>query len=145
VEQARKVEAMEPPDDDERSARKRKWQSARLKLIEGLDALGLVLERDHRFHGEDWPQHGIGIELRDESLVTSEFLVTCSRALLESEEREWGALVAVHDSTRKNGMRAIVEISNGMFTAISGGDMTRRAIFEAYHRLGLGHLLSWKP
>ena len=40
-------------------------------------------------------------------------------------------------------MRSIVEISGGLFTAISGGDVTRRAIFEAYGKAGLGHLL-WK-
>jgi len=95
--------------------------------------------------GEDSPLHGTGIGVADESLVTADSLVACSRALLESEEPEWGALVYVHDPTRPNKMRAIVEICSGMFTLFGGGDVTRQAIFEAYHKLGLGHLLSWKP
>jgi hypothetical protein len=135
---------MEPTDNDERSAQKRKWKSARQKLLERLGGLGLVLEQDYRFHGEDWPHLGIGVEVRDAGLITADFLVACSQALLESEDREWGALVAVHDSTRRNKMRSIVEIGSGSFAHISGGDVTRRAIFEAYHKLGLGHLLTWK-
>lgn len=129
--------------DDEPAVRQRKWQSARETLQERLHALGLAVERDYRFHGEDWPQHGIGVELRHENLMTADFLVACRAALLESEDSEWGALVAVHDSTRISKMRSIVEVSGGLFTAISGGDVTRRAIFEAYGKAGLGHLL-WK-
>jgi hypothetical protein len=136
---------MEETNDDERSARNRKWQSARQRLLERLGAFGLVLDQDYRFHGEDWPQHGIGVEVCDERLITADFLVACCRALQESEEREWGALIAVRDSTRKNKMRSIVEISSGLFTTMSGGDATRKVIFEAYDKMGLGHLLSWKP
>jgi hypothetical protein len=131
-------------DDEGQLERKRKWNSARQKLLERLCCLGLVLEQDYQFYGEDWPQRGIGVEVRGEGLITADFLVACSRALLESDDREWGALVAVHDSNRKNKMRSIVEISSGSFTAISGGDVTRRVIFEAYQKLGLGHLLTWK-
>jgi hypothetical protein len=135
---------MESTDDDEQSARNQKWQSARQRLLERLATLGLVLGQDYLLFGEDWPHHGTGIGVADESLVTADLLVACSRAL--SEEGEWGALVAVYDSTRKNKMRSIVEISSGGggFTVISG-DATRKVIFEAYHKLGLGHLLSWKP
>ena len=106
---------MEPTNDDEGLARKRKWWSAQQKLDEKLGALGLMAGQDYRFHGEGWHDHGIGVELRDECLMTAEFLVACSQALLESEEKEWGALVVVHDPTRKNKMRAIAEISNGGF------------------------------
>jgi hypothetical protein len=127
---------MEPTDNDEQSERKRKWRSANQKLVERLGSLDLILEQDYRLHGEDWPHHGTGIEVRDEGLITADFLVACSRALLESEDEEWGALVAVHDSTRRNKMRSIVEISSGLFTAITGGDVTRRVIFEAYQKLG---------
>jgi hypothetical protein len=139
-----KYEDMEEANDEERSVRNRKWRSARQRLLERLGTFGLVLEQDYRFHGEEWLQHGIGVEVCDESLITADFLVACCRALLESEEREWGALIAVHDSTRKNKMRSIVEISSGLFTAISGGDVTRKVIFEAYHKMELGHLLPWK-
>jgi len=133
------------PIDDERAARQRKWQSARQKLQERLGALGLVEEGDYRFHGEEWPfgMDGIGVELRDDNLITADFLLACRLALLESEESHWVALVLVRDSTRINGMRSIVEISSGVFTAISGGEVTRRVIFEAYDKLGLGHLL-WR-
>ena len=103
------------------------------------------MEQDYHFHGEDWLHHAVGVEVRDAGLITADFLVACSQALLESEDREWGGLVAVHDSTRRNKMRSIVEIGSGTFAAITGGDVTRRAIFEAYHKLGLGHLLTWKP
>jgi hypothetical protein len=136
---------MESSDEDEQAVRKRKWQSARQRLLERLCALGLVYGRDYMLFGEDSPLHGTRIGVADESLVTADFLVACSRALLESEEREWGAVVDVHDPAKPNKMRAIAEISSGSFTAISGGDVTRQAIFEAYHKLGLGHLLSWKP
>jgi hypothetical protein len=126
--------------DNERAARQRRWGSARLKLQEKLGSLGLVLERDYRFHGEEWPQNGIGVEIRDENLMTSDFLIACSSALLESEDSDWAALVAIHDSTRINKMRSIVEIRCGGFTVISGG-ATRKIILEAYHKLGLGDQL----
>jgi hypothetical protein len=124
-------------------ARERKWESARQKLQERLGALGLVVELDYRFHGEDWPlaMDRIGVELRDENLITADFLLACRLALSESEESRWGAIVAVRDSTRINGMRSIVEISGGLFTVIRASDVTRRVIFEAYDKLGVGHLM----
>jgi hypothetical protein len=129
--------------DNEQATRQGKWQSARQKLQKRLGALGLVVERDYRFHGEDWPvgMDGIGVELRDENLMTADFLVACRAALSELEESHWGALVAVRDSTRINGMRSIVEISGGLFTVIRASDVTKRAIFEAYDKLGVGHLM----
>jgi hypothetical protein len=123
-------------------ARKRKWRSAHRRLLETLSALGLVCGRDFLLCGEDWPQHGMGIAVPDESLVTADFLVACSRALCE--EGEWGALVGVYDSTRKSKVRSIVEVSCDGFTLITGGDVTRQAMFEAYRKLGLGHLLPSK-
>ena len=134
---------MEPTEDDEQSARRRKWQSARQRLLARLGALGLVDGQDFVLCGEAWPQHGTGMVIPDESLITADFLVACHQAL--SEEGEWAALVAIRDPTRNNQMRSIVEISSGLFAAVTGGDTTRKAIFEAYHKLGLGHLLSWKP
>jgi hypothetical protein len=136
---------MEQTEDDEQSARNRKWQSARQRLLGTLGALGLGYGQDFILFGEDWPQHGTSIGLADESLATADLLAACSRAL--SEEGEWGALVVVHDPTRRNKMRIIVEISSGGagFALIGGNNATRQAIFEAYHKLGLGHLLSWKP
>lgn len=131
------------PTDDERLARERKWESARQRLQERLGALGLVVERDYRFHGEDWPptMDRIGVELCDENLITADFLLACRLALSESEESRWGAIVAVRDATRINGMRSIVEISGGLFTVIRASDETRRMIFEAYDKLGVGHLM----
>ena len=134
---------MDPAGNDEQSTRRRKWQSACQRLLEKLAALGLALGQDYFFHGENWQQAGTGIEVRNQSLITADFLVACHQAL--SEEGEWAALVAIRDPTRNNQMRSIVEISSGLFAAITGGDTTRKAIFEAYHKLGLGHLLSWKP
>jgi hypothetical protein len=130
------------PTDDEQLARKRKWESVRQKLHESLGALDLVVEREYRFHGEDWPvgMDRIGVEIRNENLITADFLVAFWLAFFELEESRWGAIVAVRDSTRINGMRSIVEISGGGFTLISGGE-TRRVIFEAYDKLGLGHLM----
>jgi hypothetical protein len=133
---------MEPTDDDEQSSRKQKWESASLKLFERLRALGLVYGQDFSLHGEDWPQPGTGIEVRDESVITADFPVACHHAL--SDEGEWAALVAVRDLTHRNKMRSIVEISSGSFATISGDTTrTRRVIFEAYDKLGMGHLL-WK-
>jgi hypothetical protein len=132
----------EAADDDEQAARKRKWESASLRLFETIRALGLAYERDFVLHGEDWAEPGTGIEVRDESLITADFLVACHRAL--SDEGGWAALVVVPDPTRRNKMRSIVEISSGSFATI-GGDTTRtrRVIFEACDKLGMGHLL-WK-
>jgi hypothetical protein len=73
--------------------------------------------------------------------MTADFLAACRLAL--SEQGEWGAIVGVRDPTRNNNMRSIVEISSGLFTAITGGEVTRQAIFEAYHKVRLGHLLWW--
>jgi hypothetical protein len=133
---------MEAADDDKQSPRKRKWESASLRLFEAIRALGLVYEQDFVLHGEDWPEPGTGIEVRDESLITADFLVACHRAL--SDEGEWAALIVVPDPTRRNKMHSIVEISSGSF-ATMGADTTRtrRVIFEAYDKLGMGHLL-WK-
>jgi hypothetical protein len=105
--------------------------------------LGLVLGKDYFFHGENWPQPGTGIEVHDQSLITADFLVACHGAL--SQESEWAVLVAIRDPPRGNKLRSVVEISGGSFAAISGGNATRQVIFDAYHKLGLGHLLSWKP
>lgn len=129
--------------EDERLARKRKWESARQNIQERLGALGLVVERDYRFHGEDWPlgMDAIGMELRHENMITADFLLACRLALLESEATHWGAVVGVRDSTRINGMRSVVEIDSGGFTAISGGEVTREVVLEAYDKLGVGHLL----
>ena len=104
--------------------------------------MGLVYQQDFILHGEDWPERCTGIEVREESLITAVFLVACHRAL--SDEGQWAALVVVPDPTRRNKMRSIVEVSSGSFATI-GGDTTRtrRAIFEAYDKLGMGHLL-WK-
>jgi len=131
------------PTDHEQLVRERKWESARQKLQERLGALGLVAEFDYCFHGEDWPVavDRIGVELRDENLITADFLLACRLALSESEESRWGAIVAVRDSTRINGIRSIVEISGGSFTIIRASDVTKRAIFEAYDKLGVGHLM----
>jgi hypothetical protein len=131
------------PTDHEQLARERKWESARQKLQERLGALGLVVEFDYRFHGEDWPvaMDRIGLELRDENLITADFLLACRLALSESEDSRWGAIVAVRDSTRINGIRSVVEISGGLFTIITVGEATRRAVFEAYDKLGVGHLM----
>jgi hypothetical protein len=134
---------MEPTEDDEQSTRRRKWQSARQRLLARIGALGLVDGQDFVLCGEDWPQHGTGMVVPDESLVTADFLVACSRAL--SEEGDWGVLVGVYDPARRNNVRSIVEISGGGFTLITGGEATRQAMFEAYRKLGLGHLLPAKP
>jgi hypothetical protein len=133
---------MESADNDEQSARNPRWQSASLKLFERLRALGLVYGQDFSLHGEDWAQPGTGIEVRDESLITADFLVACHHAL--SDEGEWAALVAVRDPTHRHKMHSIVEISSGSFATI-GGDTTRtrQVIFQAYDKLGMAHLL-WK-
>jgi hypothetical protein len=131
------------PTDYERLLRKRKWESARQKLQGRLGALGLVVERDYCFRGEDWPAgvDRIGVELRDENLITVDFLLACRLVLWESEESGWGAIVAVRDSTCINGTRLIVEISGGLFTVLRPSDATRRMIYEAYDKLGVGHLI----
>jgi hypothetical protein len=134
---------MEPmDDDDERAARNRKWRSAYQRLLKRFDALGLVYGPDYFLFGEDWLQHGTGIGVPDENAVTADFLAACSRAL--SEEGEWAALVAVYDSTRKNKQRWIVEIIGDGFALLAGSDVTRQAMFEAYRKLALGHLLPSK-
>jgi hypothetical protein len=131
------------PTDYERLVRKRKWESARQILQERLGALGLVVERDYLFRDEDWPAgvDRIGVELRDENLITVDFLLGCRLVLLELEEGRWGAIVAVLDSTRINGVRLIVEISGGEFSFLRPSDATKRLIFEAYDKLGVGHLV----
>jgi hypothetical protein len=133
---------MEPTEDDERSARRRKWQSARQRLLQRLGALDLVDGRDFLLCGEDWQQHGTGMVVPDESRITADFLVACSRAV--SEEGDWAVLVGVYDPARRNKVRSIVEIIGEGFALITGGEVTRQAMFEAYRKLGLGHLLSSK-